>query len=434
MLTFLIIWTGQLASLIGSEMTNFAVTIWAWEITEQATPLSLILFFSQIPRLIASLLGGSVIDRCNRKVLLMLGDGVAGLSTIAILILFLTDHLAIWHLYLTGAINGFFSHFQTLTLSASLSLIVPKKHYTRVSAMNGVQEGVAYIIAPMSAGLLYSQIGLSGVLGLDLVTFIVAIASIFFVHIPQPQPKPDNQGIKKQFYQDITFGFHYLHERPTLLIILGFFIVYLLILNSNTAILSPMILARSGGDETVLGVIQMAFGVGGLFGATVISIWGGTKRQIHEFLGGMALQLGFLMLLGLIKYPLLWIAIAWFGGFFSLFPSSAYQAIWLSKVDPAVQGRVFATRSLIIQIALPFAIATSGPLADHIFAPAMKQGAPLANLLGGIFGTGIGAGMALQCSLLSAIGVLISLFAYRVHRLQHLDTYLPDYDLKSLGS
>ncbi|MEO1183944.1 MAG: hypothetical protein AAFX46_04115 [Cyanobacteria bacterium J06636_27] len=91
MRTFLIIWIGQLASLLGSEMTNFALTIWAWEVSEQATPLSLILFFTQTPRIIAALFAGVLVDRVNRKKLMMLGDFVAGVSTIAILLLFLTD-------------------------------------------------------------------------------------------------------------------------------------------------------------------------------------------------------------------------------------------------------------------------------------------------------------------------------------------------------
>jgi len=117
MRTFLIIWIGQLASLLGSEMTNFALTIWAWEVSEQATPLSLILFFTQTPRIIAALFAGVLVDRVNRKKLMMLGDFVAGMSTIAILLLFLTNNLQIWHLYLSAAVNGLFGYLPSLAYS-----------------------------------------------------------------------------------------------------------------------------------------------------------------------------------------------------------------------------------------------------------------------------------------------------------------------------
>ncbi len=128
MRTFLIIWIGQLASMLGSEMTNFAITIWAWSVTGKATPLSFILFFTQTPKVIAALFAGVLIDRWPRQKLMIVGDLLAGCSTIAILLLFLSARLEIWHLYFTGAINGFFGFLQGLAYSASLSLIVPKQH------------------------------------------------------------------------------------------------------------------------------------------------------------------------------------------------------------------------------------------------------------------------------------------------------------------
>ncbi|MEM6840173.1 MAG: MFS transporter, partial [Cyanobacteria bacterium P01_C01_bin.120] len=79
MRTFLIIWLGQFASLLGSEMTNFAITIWAWEVTGQATPLALIMTVTQIPRLLISPFAGIWVDCFNRKTLMLLGDTVAGL-------------------------------------------------------------------------------------------------------------------------------------------------------------------------------------------------------------------------------------------------------------------------------------------------------------------------------------------------------------------
>ncbi len=151
---FIIIWLGQLASMLGSEMTNFAINIWAWQVTGQATPLSFILFFTQTPKVIAALFAGVLVDRLNRQKLMMVGDLLAGCSTIAILLLFLGDRLAIWHLYFTGAVNGLFGFLQGLAYSATLSSIVPPQHYTRATAIDSVRMSSAYILAPALAGTL----------------------------------------------------------------------------------------------------------------------------------------------------------------------------------------------------------------------------------------------------------------------------------------
>jgi len=197
--TFLIIWIGQVASILGSEMTNFAVTLWAWQATEQATPLSLILLFTQIPRAIASSFAGVVVDRWNRKQLLVLGDTVAGISTVIVLGLFLTHRLEIWHLYITGGINGFFGYFQGLAYSASMSMIVPKQHYTRAAAMSEhITQFGSTIMAPALAGILYYTIGLAGILTIDLGTFFAAFFWPFISSSNQAiwlsKVEPDVQG------------------------------------------------------------------------------------------------------------------------------------------------------------------------------------------------------------------------------------------------
>ena len=175
MQTFFVIWFGQFASLLGSEMTNFAITIWAWEVTGQATPLSFIVVATQIPRLLISPFAGLWVDRFNRKYLMLLGDAVAGLSTLALLGLLLTDHLQIWQLYVSGAVNGLFGYIQGLAHSASISVLIPPKHYARASAFESLQMSGSYVIAPAIAGALYAIAGLSGILAIDLVTCGVAL-------------------------------------------------------------------------------------------------------------------------------------------------------------------------------------------------------------------------------------------------------------------
>ena len=127
------------------------------------------------------------------------------------------------------------------------------------------------------------------------------------------------------------------------------------------------------------------------------------------------------MVLALAQHISVKIGTALVSGFCSPFPGSCSQSIWRTKVTPAVQGRVFATRFLLTQLATPLGTAIAGPLADHVFEPAMQPGEPLAQVLGSIFGVGFGAGMALQMTLFASCGVLIAVGGYGVRRLRQVE-------------
>lgn len=414
--------------MLGSEVTNFAMTLWAWQVTGQATPLSLIIFFSHVPRIFAAFFAGVLVDRWNRKLLMMVGDTAAAISTIAILLLFLSDRLEVWHLYVTAAINGLFSYFQDLAYTASIGVIVPKQHYTRAAAMNDhIGQFGSNIIAPAIAGVLYYAIGLKGILIIDLVTFVIAISTVWCVQIPQPQLNATNRD-SWNIWQDMTFGFRYIIKRPSFLAILVFWLIFNLVDGILTGIHSPVILARSNNDAAVFASVQSAIGLGGAIGAVVLSVWGGFQRRIHGLLLGTVLSYASMAVFGLANLPSVWIISGFFAGIFWPFISSSNQAIWLSKVAPDLQGRVFATRYLIAQISLPLGLGIGGFLADYVFEPAMMPGGSLAVLFGGVFGTGSGSGMALQYTLFSCVGVLIGISGYAIRQLRDLEMIVPDHD------
>lgn len=399
-------------------MTNFAITIWAWEVTGQATPLSLIMVVTQIPRLLISPFAGIWVDRFNRKYLMLLGDTIAGLSTVVLLALFLTDHLQIWHLYVSGAVNGLFGYIQGLAHSASMSLIVAEQHYARASAFESLQLSGSYVIAPAIAGAVYAVTGLSGILVIDLVTFGVAIASLTTVTIPQPKASPKTTD---PIWQQLTFGIQYLWSRPSLKVLLSFFLISNFINSACFTLLPAMVLARLGNNSTIVGTLFSFFGIGGLLGGLTLSVWGGPKRRIHGVLIFSAIWKVGLIVLALAQTVTTQMGTALVSGFCSPFPGSCAQAIWRSQVEPEVQGRVFATRFLLTQLATPLGAAISGPLADHVFEPAMQSGKPLAQLFGNTFGIGAGAGMALQLTLFASCGLVVALGGYGIRRLRHIE-------------
>lgn len=426
--TFFLIWGTQVLSMLGSEMTDFAITLWAWNITGKATSLSLILLFNQLPRLITTLFAGIIVDRCNRKALMILGDAASGISTIIIFLLFLTNHLEIWHIYASAVILGPFRHLQYFAFSTSISLVVPKQHYTRAVVMSEqIGQFSSNIIAPGLAGALYYVIGLQGILAVDIVTFILAIATICIVHIPQPLPS--EKDLKEaNIWQDLTFGLRYIIKSSGLLNLLLFLFIFHSIDSILFGIHSSFLLARSGSDPAVFASIQSAIGLGGLVGALGLSVWGGFKPRIHGLLLGIILHYSIMIVFSLANLPSTWMITGFLASVFWPWVSSSNQVIWLSKVPPNVQGRVFTTRYLFTLIASPLGLAIAGPLADNFFRPAMMPEGSLAPIFGSFFGTGSSSGMALQYTLFSFLGVLLGLAGYTWRRLRNVESIVPDYD------
>ena len=189
MFGFSIVWIGQIFSLLGTSMTGFAMTIWAYQETQQATALALVGFFFVAPMLIAAPFAGALVDRSNRKLMMMLSDIASGIATFVILILYSSGKLEIWHLYITGAFQGVFQSFQWPAYSAAISTMIPKEQYGRANGMLSLAETASNIFAPILAGSLIgiASIGVRGILMIDLITLSIAVGALLLVFVPQPK-------------------------------------------------------------------------------------------------------------------------------------------------------------------------------------------------------------------------------------------------------
>ncbi len=425
---FTVVWVGQLVSLLGTGMTRFALTIWAWQVTGEATALALVGFFSFAPTVIMSPFAGAIVDRSNRKMVMMLSDLAAGLATAVVLLLQASGRLEIWHLYVTGAFTGAFQAFQFPAYSAAVTMMIQKEQYGRANGMIGLAGSASNIVAPILAGILIGTVGIAGIMAFDVVTFVVAIGALLLVHIPQPASSGEGQE-RHSLWSDSVYGFKYIYERPSLLGLLLIFLAVNLALSLSFTLLAPMILARTGDNTVLLGTVQSAFGVGGVTGGLIMSAWGGPRRRVNGVLAGMALSFLFgQIMMGLGRGPYVW-ALAAFSTLFILpIVNGCSQAIWQSKVPPAVQGRVFATRRLIAQISNPVGTVLAGPLADYIFGPAMMPGGALTPFFGWLVGTGPGAGMSLMFVFTGTLGTTVSIGAYAVRSIRNVEDILQDHD------
>src|SRR5512143_704930 len=186
MFGFTLVWLGQIVSVLATNMTAFGLTIWVFEKTGSVTALALMQVFFITPFLIISPLAGVMVDRHNRKMMMMVSDLLAGLATIAILLLQFLGILQVWHLYAAAIFQGLGNAFQWPAYSAAISTMIPKEQYGRANGMMSLIEMGPGVFAPMLAGALLPIVGFTGILSIDVITFVLAIFVLLFVHIPQP--------------------------------------------------------------------------------------------------------------------------------------------------------------------------------------------------------------------------------------------------------
>lgn len=433
MRVFFIIWFGQLVSIIGSGLTGFALGVWVLQETGSVTQFSLISLFGMLPFILISPFAGVMVDRWDRRKTMIVSDTVAALTTLAIVLLYRADSLTIWMIYLMTAISSATRAFQMPAYTAATTLLVPREQLGRANGLVQLAAGLGQLISPVLAGLLVTWIGLSGVITVDLVTFVFAVITLMLVHIPRPEVSVEGQQARGSVLKESSFGWHYIRQRPGLLGLLIFFGASNFLVSMVVVLANPLVLSFPSGSPAVLGTVLSVAGAGMLVGSVVMSIWGGPRRRVNGVLGAMALAAVCIMLAGLQPSALLLTVTAFFFLFSMPFVGASSQAIWQSKVPADIQGRVFATRAMIATAATPIAYLIAGPLADYVFQPLLQDAnAPLAGSIGQIIGYGPGRGIGLMFIVFGILTLLAVVAGYSYPRIRLVEDELPDARIETI--
>ncbi len=421
---FFVIWTGQLVSTLGSGLTGFALGVWIYEETGSVTLFAMNMLAVIVPNLLVSPFAGALVDRWDRRWVMIMSDTGASLATMSIAILYLTGNLQVWNIILATAVNSAFTTFQWPAYSAVTTLLVPKKQLGRAAGMVQIGEAVSQLIAPAAAGALYVTIGLGAVILVDFTTYIFAVMTLLVVRVPKPGRSEAGDEGKGSLWKEALYGWTYISARAGLLGLLLIFAAINFISGMIMPLITPMILDMRTAD--MLGYLLSIAGVGMLVGTLVMSAWGGPKRRIHGVLGFLMLSGFFLSLLGV--SPL--IPVMAVAGFLLMFTmpiiNGSSQAIWQSKVAPDVQGRVFSVRRMIATSMTPLAYLIAGPLADRVFRPLLLEGGVLADGVGQLIGVGPGRGTGFMFIVLGAVSVLVAGAGYLSPHVRNIEDELPD--------
>ncbi len=426
MRAFLTIWIGQLISLIGSQLTGFALGVWVYELTNSVLMLALTQIALQAPYVILSPLAGVLADRLNRRTAMIISDFGAGLAVLTTGVLYLTHHLQPW---MVIPINFWMSAFNSLmwpSYTASVTLLVPKEQYGRANGFVQLGEALPQIAGPALAGALYVAIHLGNMALIDFSTYLISVLlMVLFVRIPNPPRTEDGLRGKGSIWKEMRFGWDYIVARRGLLALLMYFLCINFLGGVMQPLFVPLILDNWKAD--VLGYLSTIMGVGMLVGTLVMSAWGGGKRKIYTLLGagfvGSAFLSGIVLPASIPLY-----AVCGFGFLFTLpLMNAASQAIWQSKVAPDVQGRVFAVRRAIAWSSQIVAPLLAAPLADYVFKPAMSPGGALARIIGPVVGVGANRGVAVLIGVLGLLSVAASAAAFANRTIRNVEIDLPDH-------
>ncbi|PKO00134.1 MAG: MFS transporter [Chloroflexi bacterium HGW-Chloroflexi-4] len=366
---FVPIWSAQLFSLLGSSLVQFALIWWITQQTGSAAYLAMATLVAILPEVLLSPFAGALVDRLNRRYVMIAADVLIALFTLSLAILFALDLVRIWHIFVVMFLRSIGSVFHWPAMQASTSLMVPEKHLARVAGINQALRGSLSIVAPPLGALLMTVLKFYQVIAVDVVTAIIAITPLLFIRIPQPVRADAGVALTpKLLLKDVAEGFRYMKNWKGLLY-LTFLAAMLNFLLTPAGTLSPLMVTqhfKAGVWE--LSALESSMGIGVVIGGLALGVWGGFKSKIVTSLSGViGLGLGVLVF-GLAPANAFWMGLVGMVllGFMNPIANGPLQAIMQSKVAPEMQGRVMGTTGALCSAMMPLSMLIVAPVAEFL--------------------------------------------------------------------
>ena len=418
--SFLLLWGSQTVSQLGTAMTDYAIIIWVYSQRGTASSVTLLTVCTFLPTIFFRFLAGSVVDRQNKKRIMLIADLLAACGTLAVFVLHSADVLQIWHLYVINFLLSLMNAFQEPASFVAVSLLVPKEHYARAGSLQGFSGAAVSILAPALGALLLAAGGLDLVLMIDLATFAVAfLVLLFLIRIPEPEQQAAEE---ESFSKTCLEGIRYLKEHTAILRITLFLaVINFLAKLGNDGMLSPFILGRTGNNQSVLGMVESFTALGVLAGSLLATTMKPVKKRTRLIFIATGLVFAGNIFQSLTSRPWLWCTAAFGSYVLAAVMNVNMDILMRERVPLEMQGRVFSAKSTLQNFTIPPALLLGGLLADTVFEPFMGTDLPAQRVLSGLFGTGKGAGIGLMFFAVGLAGMAVSFTRLRKPGYRELD-------------
>lgn len=366
--TFFFIWGGQAFSLFGSMIVQFALVWYLTAQTGSAVVLATSTLVSILPQVFLSPFAGALVDRWNRKTVMIVADGAIALTTFGLVVLFWSGQIQIWHIFVAGFIRSLGGAFHFPAMAASTALMVPDKHLARINGINQALSGALNIVAPPLGAVLIGVLSMHWILAIDIVTAFLAIVPLSMTAIPQPVRKDVVLVTPRTVVRDVGEGFAYVSKYPGMLILLGMATLVNFLANPAFSLMPLLVTRIFKGGPYEIAALESALGIGIIIGGVALGVWGGFKKKVYtSALGLVGMGVG---TLGIALAPgsLFWLAVLGMSvmGMMNPIANGPLFAMLQSKVKPEMQGRVFTLVNSAASAMSPLGLLAAGPVAESL--------------------------------------------------------------------
>jgi len=363
---FFTIWTGQQLSFIGSRAAQFALVWWLTTTTGSATVLATASMVALLPQILLGPFIGALIDRWNRRIVMVTADTFIALLALWLAYLFWSGAMEVWHIYVVMLARSLGETFHWPSMAASTTLMVPERHLARVGGLNQAIYGVLAIVGPPLGALLMALLPLHGVMMVDVGTALFAILPLLFIFIPQPEKAHVDELKRSSVLSNMWEGLKYVLHWPGILALLAGVLVIKVALQPAISLIPLLVYEHFGGTATDLGLIEAIAGAGMLGGGLFLGVWGGFKRKVYTVLMGLVGVGVATFLLGLTPAHIFWMAlvVTFFLGTMISMTDGPLSAILQATVPAEMQGRVFGLLGSLFSLSTPVGLAIAGPVSD----------------------------------------------------------------------
>ena len=379
---FMILWIGNLISQIGGGLTSFGLGVYVFQKTGSAATMAIVTLLGFLPTLLLSVPAGVLADMFDRRILMMIGDGLSAIGVLYILICMMSGECAVWQICLGVFVSSVFSSLLEPSFRSTITDLLSKEEFTKASGLVSLAGSARYLISPMIAGLLLAAYDIKLLLVIDICTFFVTITATAVVR----RGLTNSSGDKRPgFMESLKEGWSAVYTRKgvfQLIIISSCISIFLGVIQ---VLCEPMIL--SFADSKTLGFAETVCALGMLVTALIIGIFG-IKKNHASVLGLSLAMAGVFMICFSLKENIYMICLFGFL-FFAMLPIANTSLDYLARtnIPDELQGRAWGFIGFLSQLGYIPAYGLSGVLADrsaHIMNISVGRGSAFVISIAGV--------------------------------------------------
>ncbi|GAA1300732.1 hypothetical protein Psi02_27630 [Planotetraspora silvatica] len=412
---------GQLVSIVGSSLTEFAIPLWIYLTTGSLVDFALFSVIALVPGMLVAPLAGAIVDRYDRRRVMLAGDAGAWATQSIFGVLLWTGRIEVWHVYPLLVCLSVALTFQRLAYGAAVPQLVPKRYLGHANGVLQMVTGTAQLIVPLIAVGLMAAIGIEGILVIDVASYAFAVLSVSLVRFPKTMGWRRRESVLAEMAEGFRYSWGQRGFRGMLL----FFAALNVFLSPLFLLLTPLVLGFATLSD--VGRVSFAGGVGVLLGGLAMTVWGGPRRlRMRGVLFATLILAAFCLVTGL-RADLAVVMAGAFGMSLALtLVNGIYATIIQVKVPQRFHGRVIALNTLVAWSTLPIGFGLVAPYGAGLFEPLLAQDGPLATTVGQVIGTGQGRGVAFMYVAFAAAIALVAVAGLRLRGLARFDVEVPD--------